>query len=309
MQNKAENHPHNPEVSIIVSLYNCEPFLDSFFTYSEKIVNRERYEFLLLHNAPTSGEIDIINRNIEKKTYYKHIIIQERELLYQTWNRGVRLAKAPYLTVWNVDDIRFPESVEWQKKALDDHPEAALVYGDIWISNQYGVQGTWLGLSPRWTEKNKTEFCLSYYMSCFQMWRKSIHEKIGFYDEQFWCSADFDFQIRVALHYPLVKVPEPLGIYLDGENQTHKISSNGKQQKETHTIYLRYGVFKKLDITVLWNRKFRYQKDKLLFYGQWVDFTEKSPFSLLQRVTGMLIALFKFPLYLLHRVRKMLHSR
>ncbi|MGO8056459.1 hypothetical protein, partial [Rhizobium leguminosarum] len=72
---------------------------------------------------------------------------------------------------------------------------------------------------PVWNEQPQ-EFFQSYVMSCFQMWRKSIHDTVGYYDEQFKCVGDFDFQVRVALRYPFVKVKQPLGIYL--EDLPHK---------------------------------------------------------------------------------------
>ena len=209
------------KISVITSLYNCGKYLSGYFNAVEKIINKEDCEFLLLHNKPTEEELNIIKESIQDKPHFKHIIIPEREGLYSTWNRGIKMAKGEYCTVWNVDDIRFPDSIFSQAKALDENPAAAIAYGDIFVSVKYGGKSEKLYKHPVW-QNNREEFYRSYLMSCFQMWRKSIHADIGYYDEQFKCVGDFDFQIRCALKYPFVKVQNPLGIYL--EDQQDKLS-------------------------------------------------------------------------------------
>jgi hypothetical protein len=122
------------------------------------------------------------------------------------------------------------------------------------------------------------------------MWRKSIHETIGYYDEQFKCVADFDFQIRAALHFPFVKTQEPLGIYL--EDQPHKLSYNGLSDTERNIVYLRYGVYQHLNLALLRQAKERYKQNKLLFFDEWRDFTEQTPFGKCYKAVGIFRACF-----------------
>ena len=53
-----------------------------------------------------------------------------REGLYKSWNRGIKLAKGEYITIWNVDDIRYPESFKEQAQVMDKNIKTMLVYGD-----------------------------------------------------------------------------------------------------------------------------------------------------------------------------------
>jgi hypothetical protein len=122
------------------------------------------------------------------------------------------------------------------------------------------------------------------------MWRKSIHETIGYYDEQFKCVADFDFQIRAALHYPFVKTGEPLGIYL--ESQPHKLSANGLADMERNIIYLRYGVGRRLNLVLLRPATRRYKQHQILFFDKWYDFTEQAPFGKWYNTAGIIYACF-----------------
>jgi glycosyltransferase involved in cell wall biosynthesis len=281
---------NNPvKISVLTSLYRCEQFLESYFKHLSEINGTDEIEVLLLHNDPQENETAIIDRLLPKTPFARHIIIPERENLYKTWNRGIQLSQGEYITVWNVDDMRFPDSILQQSQALDSHPEAALAYGDIWISNVYGVCGSIKTDTPLYNE-NKF-FFKSYGISCFQMWRKSIHETIGYYDEQFRCVADFDFQIRAALHYPFVKTKEPLGTYL--EDQPHKLSANGLQELENNIVYLRYGIYEKVNPFTLWVSQKRYRKNEILQFGEWKLLVDKVYVNGFNKTVGIIIAFGK----------------
>jgi glycosyltransferase involved in cell wall biosynthesis len=293
------------KVTVLVSLYRCINFIEPFLRHAVNTNGLKYIEFLLLHNDPLQDEILIINKYLPRFHNIKHVLIKEREGLYATWNRGIRLAQGTYITIWNVDDIRFPDSICHQAKALDQNPAAGIAYGDIYGSNEYGKFGDKLYNYPEWDVYRK-EFYRSYMMSCFQMWRKSIHQSIGYYDEQFRCVSDFDFQIRTAMHFPFVKVRQPLGIYL--EDMPHKISSNHSQRLENNIVYLRYGVFEKVYLHLLQKSLSNFKKGHFLFYGQWVKNREKSPFSFLYHLKGLMISLLKMPVHLmkmsLKKIRK-----
>ena len=290
------------KISVLTSLYNCEDFLQGYFHALAKIEGTEQIEVLLLHNAPQEKELAIIGEHLPSFDFVRHIIIPERETLYRTWNRGIQLSEGEYITVWNVDDVRFPGSIIQQAEALDNNPQAAISYGDIWISRQYGVPGGIKSKNLVFDSSSQKEFLLEYYVSCFQMWRKSIHQTIGYYDEQFKCIADFDFQIRAALHFPFVKIEDTLGIYL--EDQPHKLSYNGLQPYEHNVLYLRYGNCKYLNFFLLPKTKKEYQSKRILIFDEWKDFSVESPFSRYYKLKGVVFAGFKSIYWLCRQIAK-----
>ncbi|MCL1938896.1 MAG: glycosyltransferase [Candidatus Azobacteroides sp.] len=296
----------NIKISVLTSLYNCENFLQNYFDALAKIEGKDQIEILILHNAPKEKELDIINKNLPSFDFIRHIIIPEREGLYRTWNRGIQLSEGEYITVWNVDDVRFPNSILQQAEALDKNPQAAIAYGDIWVSSQYGICGTRKTKSPVYSRFSHKKFLSEYHISCFQMWRKSIHSIVGYYDEQFKCIADFDFQIRAALHFPFVKTDEPLGIYL--EDQPHKLSYNGLQPFEYNILCLRYGDYRYMNFFLLPEAKKKYQQKKMLIFEEWKDFTEKSPFGWFFKIREIVYASFNSVYWLCRQIAKKLLS-
>jgi glycosyltransferase involved in cell wall biosynthesis len=280
-------------ISVLVSLYRSQLYLKAFLEHCKQAQGLDQIEFILLHNDPQPEEIAIIEGFLPDFPQLRHINIPEREGLYTTWNRGISLSRGEYITVWNVDDIRYPNSILMQAEALDAHPECGLAYGDIYLSYEYGVQGSKVTNSPLFSEQ-PDEFYRQYHISCFQMWRKSLHETIGYYDEQFRCCADFDFQVRAALHVPFVKTPSPLGIYLMDSNP-NKLSRSGYQDMENNIIYYRYGAYEKLNL-LIWKKSLGlYQVDKLKFFGKWQDLKERSPFPQLYKMKGGMVASLKAP--------------
>jgi glycosyltransferase involved in cell wall biosynthesis len=231
----------NIKITVITSLYNCINYLDGYFNSLSKLSNTNNIEVLLLHNLPSNKELSIINQRLPSYSYVKHIIIPKREGLYTTWNRGIRLANGEYLCIWNVDDIRTPDSIIDQAETLDKNPNAELTYGDFYYMFEYPIPSNVLVRNKDFI-MDKRAFFRSHQIGCFPMWRKRIHSKIGYFDEQFKLVADFDFQIRVARKCCIIKTDKVLGYYL--EFVPEKLSSNiWLQCIERNTIYIRYGMF------------------------------------------------------------------
>nr|WP_321378139.1 glycosyltransferase [uncultured Bacteroides sp.] len=229
------------QITILTSLFNCSKYLDGYFNCLSKLNNTQNIEVLLLHNVPSNDEIDIINKWLSSLSFVKHIIIAEREGLYTTWNRGINLAYGEYICVWNVDDIRTPNSIIDQAETLDKNPNADLTYGDFYYMFKYPEPSDILVVNKDFSI-NKRFFFRSHQIGCFPMWRKQIHEKIGFFDEQFELVADFDFQIRAARTCNIIKTNKITGYYL--ENVPEKLSSNSwVQNVERNVLYMRYGIF------------------------------------------------------------------
>lgn len=236
---------NKPKVTVLTSLYKCQKYLSSFLDSLSKLNHTDEIEVLLLHNEPQGEEQAIIKEKTDSLNFVKHIIIPERESLYKTWNRGIALALGEYICIWNVDDIRFPDSVYEQALTLDKNPDADLTYGDFYYMYKYGTLSNDLVENPPFSDKDKT-FISHHHIGCFPMWRKVLHKTLGYFDEQFLLVADFDFQVRLSLQAKLVKTETVLGAYL--ENDPDKLSMNYNLQiKERTLLYLRYAVFDRVN--------------------------------------------------------------
>jgi len=287
---------NNIKVTVITSLFKCERYLQGYFEAVEKIINKNECEFLLLHNAPTENELKIINSNIRNRKYFVHIVVEKREGLYSTWNRGIRMAKGKYCAIWNVDDIRFANSLVLQADILDKNSQCGLVVGDIIGTDHYGTEG-YRYYSNKHKISKRNEIFKSCIITCFPMWRKSIHDDIGLFDEQFTCAGDFDLQIRIANNYEIEYIEKSLGIYL--ENVESKISFNKLHEIENNLIYLRYGAYEKVILYKITSTLCQYSKDYIFNDGAKLRNTFQKPFTRFHSIKGIFISLIKTPYYLL----------
>ena len=252
-------------ISVITSLYRCASFLQEFLVHYAKIENLHECELILIHNDPTDEELDIINTFTPPHASLVHIRV-EREGLYTSWNRAARAASGQYLAIWNVDDIRTPGSLIAQKAALEQS-NAAICYGDFYGTSTYGTIPGKLYRYPEY-EYGKKEAFRRHIIGCFPMWRKEIHEKTGFFDEQFRLVADYEFQLRVIRRLPLVKAKPVLGYYL--ENAGHKLSANRQvQHRERTAVELRYRMYNKILLHAL-PFSSMYRINHIMNFGKWI---------------------------------------
>lgn len=235
------------KISVITSLFHCQRYLASYFNAVDKIINKDECEFLLLFNDPTQEEERIIQKHIKGKPYFKYFKIAH-ESLYATWNRGIKLAQGEYIANWNVDDCREPDSLQRQAKALDQHPECAFAYGDTIsikkINDKKGIHN----IEKQFNNINKPLFKHRFFISCFPMWRKSIHKQVGYYDEQLKLVGDFEFQVRVSYFFDFIKVDGILGYFFSGGEGTRLSEQTVRQSVENNLVYLRYGAYFKVNI-------------------------------------------------------------
>ncbi len=291
-----------PRISLISSLFRCEKYLEGFCAALAQISNPDEVEILLLHNEPTPAESAIIKKWIPSiAATVRHIIVPEREGLYRTWNRGIVESSGKYLAIWNVDDVRSPHSLELQAACLSADPSSVLCYGSyIGVQNYGDMQGTLY----EFPDYNQREFMRSCYLTPFPMWKKSVHDAIGYFDESFRSAGDYDFQIRAARFGNFVRCKEVCGLYLEAPESG--ISKSGDINNIERTVCeWRYASFDKINLLYL-SRALKYNNSKL----KWSEsqhslssyFTDYYSFRFI-RFPMLIASIFRLPINVLRLLK------
>lgn len=221
-----------------------KPYLKSFLDELPNQTIFDQMEVVIDHNEPDEDELNWV-KDFQNKYpgRLKHIITRPVEFIGPSMNHCVKEASADLLTIWNVDDLRTPNSLELQVKAFADG--ADFVYGNFHIVRKFGAKtGRWTDFSQYQTQPE--EFKHSMLLGPFMAFRKSLLEKAGLFDEQLKSGADFDLAIRLAYHGKPGLVKESLGYYLN-EGKGASTRPNSKQPLERTLIELRYGIYEKID--------------------------------------------------------------
>jgi len=253
------------KISTITSCFRGEKYLESFLKNVSEQTMLDKIEIVLVHNEPTEKEIKLV-KNFQSKYpgIINHIIIRPVELIGKSMNTCIKEAKGEYVAIWNVDDLRTPNSLEIQTKVLDENPDIALTYGNFIIVNKISENTGRLVNLP---EFKKEKFIKGMYCGPFPMWRKEINEKIGYFDEQLVQGADFDLMIRTALNYKMKKSQGIVGYYLD-EKAGLSTRRGTLQPIERTAIELRYGVYNKIDF-LYYRKAKKYRIYQVFFNNQW----------------------------------------
>ncbi|HOK65214.1 MAG TPA: glycosyltransferase [Anaerohalosphaeraceae bacterium] len=228
-------------VSAIVSTYNSEAYIAGCLEnlIGQTLYEKGQLEILVIDSGSQQNEGQIVREYQAEYPNIRYLRTPQRETIYAAWNRAVRLAAGRYLTSANTDDRYRSDALEILADTLDAHSEVGLVYGDQIISPipLETFSSEWGEKIPRpdYTYERLLFGCC---VGSQPMWRKSLHEELGYFDESLTVAGDWDFWLRIAARYPFKRVPEFLGIYYNNPN-------SAEHRNLIHSYYERYLVGKR----------------------------------------------------------------
>jgi predicted O-linked N-acetylglucosamine transferase (SPINDLY family)/GT2 family glycosyltransferase len=155
------------------------------------------------------------------------------------------MSRGRYITNANADDRHRPDALEIMANHLDSQPETALVYGDQLITNV--LNDTWAATQSKtrwnWPEFSYGELEKRCITGSQPMWRKSLHEKHGYFQADFTSAGDYEFWLRIGKTENMCRIPEIIGLYY--HNQQGLQHGSGRSQQETLKIWNEYGIIRR----------------------------------------------------------------
>ena len=224
------------KVSTITPCYNMSKYMKGFLDNLSTQTHKD-LEIVLDHNDPSDEEVKLVEEYNEQNDNILHIKVEGVDPIGTSMNRCIEYATGDYLCIWNVDDLRTPDSIEVMAKALDENPDVDFVYGNYVIVPRFGgTDGQYVDETGR-----EDELTTGMILGPYFMFRKSLLQKSGVFDEQLVQGADYDLALRLAFNAKGLHLPINLGYYLnEGLGQSTKPDS--KQPIERTVIELRYNI-------------------------------------------------------------------
>jgi len=212
-----------PRISIITSVFNAKEQLSGFLQDIKKqTIFDSRCELILIHPFESKDfeeEKKIIDEFAKTCHNLKYVNPNKPDNgVYSAWNVGCRLASGEYLTNANVDDRKRIDSLEYHARELFLNPDIDLVYADSFITdkpNEVFEKNSSGGRAYNFPQFSYDNMLLVNAPHQCPMWRKSIHEKHGYFDENNYKSAgDWEMWLRIAQKgSKFLKINEILGLY------------------------------------------------------------------------------------------------
>ena len=218
---------------------------------NQTIFSKKQMEILVIDSCSEQEEGEIVKEFQNKFEGIRYIRTDKRENLYKSWNRAIVESKGEYLTNANTDDRHHPRCIEFLVRSLDENSSRALSYGNLYKS---------ITPNEKFGSKEESRSCISqdffpgslllhYPYGAQPLWRKSLHNKFGLFDDKFKVLGDFDFALRLVKHgITSIHVPKAVGSMLwhknalstsdqTGIHEKAKLLSNYRNPKVIESIY------------------------------------------------------------------------
>lgn len=212
----------NQLVSIVLPCYNGADHLAASIesciaqTYSN-------WELIIVNDCSKDNSLEIM-KAYESKDSRIRVIDNEKNLkLPGALNRGFSETKGLYLTWTSHDNRMAPTMIEEMVSYFDAHPGIGLVTANYAaFSLTTGEQLYEVSMpDPQRNLPRFNTICYAF------MYRREVLDKIGGYDESLFLIEDYEYWVRIWLHFPIGKIDKVL--YYTGVGNTTLTMSRKKE--------------------------------------------------------------------------------
>jgi glycosyltransferase involved in cell wall biosynthesis len=235
-----------PKLSIITSIWNGDEFIAGFLQDITSQTIFSECELILVNANSPGHEEKVIEPYLSAYPNIRYVRLDHDPGVYGVWNRAIKMAKGEYLTNANLDDRSRKDAYEVLLAALEADPSVDLVYSGFYRTN---FPNETFENNRHYDVSDPLEFSSKNMQGCLPgprpVWRKSFHDRFGFFDESFISSGDFAMWLRgVCGGSKFKKVPGILTLYyLNPKGISTEMNTKREKQRalEEQLIFLRYG--------------------------------------------------------------------
>ncbi len=196
-----------PKVSVVIPAYNAMAYLPETLESVLKQTFTD-FEVLIVNDGSSDHIVEWASQVTDPRV---KLISQENQRVSAARNTGIVNAQGEYIAFLDADDLWEPTKLEKQVRCLDDQPEVGLVYTwTLLVDQQNNPTGRIFASDVEGKAWNKILENDMISSGSSTMIRRSCFDTVGMFDRDLAYAPDLDMWVRIAFHYPIAVVKEPL---------------------------------------------------------------------------------------------------
>ncbi len=196
-------------VSVVIPAYNSERYIADAIK-SVLAQSFRPHEIIVVDDGSSDGTA----RALQPFAGVIRYLYQENRGEPAARNTGMRATSGSYIAFLDADDLWAPEKLELQMAYFAAHPSCAFVYSDMTTFDENGVIDPSVKVRFNITFPRGNIFPALFRETLFGsgsvVFRKDCIEKVGYFDEDFLVGSDYEMWLRMARHFEIGVVDQPL---------------------------------------------------------------------------------------------------
>jgi hypothetical protein len=226
------------KVSFITSMYNGIEFLPSFLENMTNLVGFKDLCELHIMDANSDQEVwPIIKKYTSSFPNIFYYQLDHRATIYEVWNSLISKCSYDLISNANLDEIKHANFLIDFISFAELNKNVDIFYSDYAYTSKYNpnlFKEIHLGNTNATNLPHCNFVSLNHFNSphCAPVWRKSLHDQVGFFDTSLISAADWEFWIRCSsAGKKFLKFNEILTAYYFNPNGVSTSTSKGVMEQ------------------------------------------------------------------------------
>ncbi|EHQ07520.1 glycosyltransferase [Leptonema illini] len=199
-----------PKVSVIIPSYKHGKYVRESIR-SVLSQTFQDFEIVVTDDGSTDNTVEEIKSFNDERI--KLFVFSKNQGASVAANNCILNSSGKYIAMLSSDDVFFPGKLEKQVEFLDGNPDIGVVFSKAYFIDEDGDKFTDLThpYCSVFNKENRDRYqWLNYFFyhgNCLchpsALIRRDCYDKVGLYDERFGSLPDFDFWVRVCMHFDI----------------------------------------------------------------------------------------------------------
>ena len=219
------------KISIICSNYNSDRWISDYLNYIDNQIDKN-FEIIFIDAKSEDDSLNKIKDFALNSSVKTSIIECDKRIgIYEAWNLGIKSCKTDYIMNYNTDDMIYRYAISIYNYYINNNPDIDVIYGPCAFVKNRNIQD--FSMYANWPEYSHEAMMAMCICGPFPLIKKSAFDKVGYFDEDFISSGDYEMWARMSkAGLKFKKIPEIIGSFYHRDDSIHATNSEKARQED-----------------------------------------------------------------------------